>query len=84
MFDCYPQLYLNTGLDISAVVLPHDTSVSVSLPTLSLQQFETEDPDYARVKKLGSGVSGRVVGQTVSPVPEPELESSLPKVCIID
>jgi len=49
------KLYLNTGLDIEATILPHETSID--LPTLSLANFDTEDPDFAVVRKLGSGIS---------------------------
>ena len=49
------KLYLNTGLDIEAIILPHETSID--LQTLSLASSHTEDPDFATVKKLGSGIT---------------------------
>ena len=48
------EITLVNHLDIETVVVPEDTSIDIQ--TLSMATFETEDPDFALVKKLGAGV----------------------------
>ena len=51
------RLMLNTGIDIKASVMPTPQEMSVTIPTLVLMHFEDEDPDFAHVRKVGSGSS---------------------------
>ena len=55
------RLYLHTGLSIEAEVLPED---DLSLPTLALAGWQEDDPEFALVRKVGTGVTlDRELGQ---------------------
>ena len=56
------EIKLVKDFNIETVVVPQETSIE--LPTLSMVSFDSDDPDYALVKKLGAGVKREVKGPT--------------------
>lgn len=42
------------NINFETVLVPQETSIE--LPTLSMVSFDSDDPNYALVKKLGAGV----------------------------
>ena len=48
------ELKLVRDINFETVLVPQETSIE--LPTLSMVSFDSDDPDYALVKKLGAGV----------------------------
>ena len=62
------EIKLVNHINFETVLVPQESSIE--LPTLSMVSFDSDDPDYALVKKLGAGVKkdGAVSRQPPRPV----------------
>ena len=62
------EIKLVRDINFETVLVPQETSIE--LPTLSMVSFDSDDPDYALVKKLGAGVKkGASASSLLAPGP---------------
>ena len=61
------EIQLVSNINFETVLVPQEASIE--LPTLSMVSFESDDPDYALVKKLGAGVKKESAASRQPPRP---------------